>query len=848
MTIATPYSKEFCSGRLKAIADPTRWTVIAQLLDGPKNVGELNSVLKIDLTLLSHHLKILRNENFVLCIREGKNVRYSLAPGLALPPPQRGIDLGCCHLELNDNRTGTAGDCRDCVNVFETESLCPVCLRRLPATRETRGSDVFLVKRCPEHGEFSTIIWRSGPEFRGWKKKSGGNRTGESQTPAVRGCPFDCGICPTHRKNACTAVLEVTSRCNLRCPVCFADSGGAGRDLDLAEIEECYRRVLRAYGPDIILQLSGGEPTVRDDLPAIIEMGRSLGFSFIQVNTNGLRIAEDESYAAALGKAGAASVFLQFDGTEDAIYETLRGRPLYAVKRRAIERCGENGIGVVLVPTIVPGVNTHNIGAIIRLALELSPVARGVHFQPVGYFGRCPDTPENANRLTLPDVMRLIEEQTDGLMRVEDFSPPGWENSLCSFHGTFLPKPGGGLQALTGHGAGGCCSSEGGDAHAVTFTARQWSAPPATTEEDRNRGDSAGGGTGFETLDGFLERVRTRMLSVSCMAFQDAWNLDLERTKDCCIHVVAPGGKMIPFCLYNLTSSDGTPLYRNAPAMGEEMSYRWSTPSSGTGTGSLRSPPVDSGCRAPAPTASDEPCACAPLEISHRSGCPVCGKRILDLRPPKMLSCRYCGKTMLVEHCCEDEHFVCDQCRILAAADIIKATCLKTSEKDVLAILRDIRSNPRFPTHGPHHHPMTPGILLAAYRNSGGEISDEQIMAGIDRGARIPGAFCSFYGVDGAAIGVGIAFSVILGASPFDGTKRNMVQKIVIRVASKIAEHAAARCCQREVWIALKEAEEISKELLPATIMARYPLQCDQFGKTDYCSGMACPLRRSMVA
>lgn len=103
MTIESPYSNAFCSGRLKAIADPTRWAVITLLLDGPKNVGEFNAVLNIDLTLLSHHLKILRDENFVTCLRKGKNVRYSLAPGLALPPPQRGIDLGCCQLELNGN-------------------------------------------------------------------------------------------------------------------------------------------------------------------------------------------------------------------------------------------------------------------------------------------------------------------------------------------------------------------------------------------------------------------------------------------------------------------------------------------------------------------------------------------------------------------------------------------------------------------------------------------------------------------------------------------------------------------------------------------------------------------------
>lgn len=447
-------------------------------------------------------------------------------------------------------------------SLAETESLCPLCLKRIPAVREASGNDVYLVKNCPEHGEFRTILWRGKPAIRGWRRKPSVARSADSQTAGESGCPFDCGICPSHRKNACTAVLEVTSRCNLHCPVCFSDSDtNAGQDPDLTEIEEWYRRVLQAYGPDIIIQLSGGEPTVRHDLPAIIELGRSLGFSFIQVNTNGLRIAEDMDYASVLRQAGAASVFLQFDGTEDAVYRKLRGRPLYAEKRRAIDRCAESGIGVVLVPTLVPGVNVHEIGSILRLALDLIPAVRGVHFQPVGYFGRCLAPPENTHRLTLPGVMRSIEEQTDGLMRVEDFSPPGWENSLCSFHGTFLPKPGGGLQALTGHGVGSCCSSDDTGAHAVSFTARQWSAPEVNAGGESGSGISCCG-EGPESLDGFLERVRTRMLSVSGMAFQDVWNLDLERVRDCCIHVVAPDGRMIPFCLYNLTSLSGKSLYR----------------------------------------------------------------------------------------------------------------------------------------------------------------------------------------------------------------------------------------------------------------------------------------------
>lgn len=230
------------------------------------------------------------------------------------------------------------------------------------------------------------------------------------------------------------------------------------------------------------------------------------------------------------------------------------------------------------------------------------------------------------------------------------------------------------------------------------------------------------------------------------------------------------------------------------------------------------------------------------IKNSHKSGCMICGKPLVILTEPKNLNCKYCGKEERVESCCEDGHFVCDQCHIHVAADIIEKECLTTKEKDVIKILKTLRSHPDFPIHGPHHHPMVPGILLAAYRNNGGDISDEQIITGIRRGTLIPGASCSFFGVDGAAVGVGIAFSVILGATPFTGDKRQTVQKIVIRVAEKIADNPFSRCCQRECWIALKEAENISLELMQHPISVQEELICTQFKNTDHCSGAYCPL------
>ena len=439
-----------------------------------------------------------------------------------------------------------------------TQSLCPRCLARIPAERCCEGDAVVLVKRCPEHGEFRTTVWRGGPALSGWSRPKETVRASVDHPGVERGCPFDCGICPEHRQQSCTVLLEVTGRCNLACRFCFAAAGQeAGPDPSIETIAGWYRTALAKSGPHNIVQLSGGEPTVRDDLPAIIALGRELGFPHIQVNTNGVRLAADPGYAGELKRAGLFSVFLQFDGTDDAIYRAIRGRALLAEKLTAIEHCAAAGLGVVLVPTVAAGINTENVGAILKLALKLGPAVRGVHFQPASFFGRHPEPPAGEKRITLPDLMRAIEEQTAGLMQVEQFRPPGCEHPLCSFHGNFLRLPGGGVRPLTEHAPTCCCGTpeeeNRGTGRAVSFVTRQWAAPAAA--------DSVAPAS----LDAFLEDFRTNTFAVSAMAFQDAWNLDLERVQECCIHVVAPDGRMVPFCLYNLTSADGEPLYRGKP-------------------------------------------------------------------------------------------------------------------------------------------------------------------------------------------------------------------------------------------------------------------------------------------
>lgn len=434
-----------------------------------------------------------------------------------------------------------------------TESLCPLCLCKLDAYMYDEGTSTYLHKECPEHGVFKTVVWRGGALMREWIRTKERAYIKNPITQVDKGCPFDCGLCSAHRQHTCTALIEVTTRCNLNCRFCFADALDAtSQDPTIEQLRFQFESILKVSGKCNI-QLSGGEPTVRNDLADIIRIGVELGFPFIQVNTNGIRIAKDIAYVKALKKAGLSSIFLQFDGIDDAIYEKLRGKALFDIKCQAIENCRKYGIGVVLVPTIVPKINVESIGDIIRFGISRSPTVRGVHFQPVSYFGRIPEAPKDEDRITLPEVMECICKQTKQMVSMQSMQPPGCENALCSFHGNYLIEEGI-LKPVTKRS---CCSSgsekaEEGATKAKAFVARNWSYQKQALEEK------------LSDWDKILSSIQNNAFSLSGMAFQDAWNVNLERIRDCCIHVSTLEGKLIPFCIYNITNIDGTFLYRDA--------------------------------------------------------------------------------------------------------------------------------------------------------------------------------------------------------------------------------------------------------------------------------------------
>jgi 7,8-dihydro-6-hydroxymethylpterin dimethyltransferase len=449
----------------------------------------------------------------------------------------------------------------------KTASVCPVCLKRIDALILQKGNDLNMQKDCPEHGHFEVVIRRGDIE----SVLSAPQRVPafpvSPSTEKKQGCPYDCGLCPEHRQQPCCVLLEVTQRCDLSCPVCYASAGTnhhnqvTESDPNLDSIKGWYQTLLSAGGPYNI-QLSGGEPCLRDDLPEIIAMGKELGFTFFQVNTNGMRIARDRAYLSRLKESGLSTVYLQFDGTTDEIFSTLRGGPLFDQKIAAIQNCRDLNIGVVLVPTVKPGVNDQEIGNIIRFALKYHPVVRGVHFQPMSYFGRYPVEPTDSDRITLPEIIQAIQDQSNGVIHKDWFGPSGGPNRYCSFNGNFVVMEDGTLKPIIKRKDSAFCSpaqdAEKERIKAQSFVARNWVSPPSEAPETKVTSKS-----GFGGWDSFLSRAKTHLFAISGMAFQDAWNLDLDRLHDCYIMVISPDNRLIPFCAYNLTDRLGKSIYRD---------------------------------------------------------------------------------------------------------------------------------------------------------------------------------------------------------------------------------------------------------------------------------------------
>ncbi|MEM2970855.1 MAG: radical SAM protein [Candidatus Bathyarchaeia archaeon] len=463
--------------------------------------------------------------------------------------------------------------------IKETKSLCPECLKVLDATIFEDNGKVYIKKECPQHGFFQDVYWSDYAQYlRVEKFRHDGEGLNNPRTKTVNGCPYDCGICPQHKSHTALAIIDVTNRCNLKCPVCFANAAAAGYVYEPTKEEIRFMlENLRKNDPvpATALQFSGGEPTIRNDLFELIRMAKELGFRHVEVNTNGLRLAQSVEYCRGLKEAGMSTVYLQFDGLTSDVYKFIRGVDLLDIKMRAIENLREAGVkSIVLVVTLIKGVNHGQLGDIIRFAVKNFDVVRCVNVQPVSLCGRIPQREREKMRITIPDFMRLVEEQTNGKIKVSDFYPVPTVVPVSKAVGALKEKR---YVEFTAHPHCGMATYifvEKGEIVPITRYGNvdNFIQTMRKVYENASKGSKSKakirliGGLRhikFSFLRKYVWRVlkegsyealgdlQRKAILVSAMHFMDPYNFDLERVQKCVIHYAVPDGRIIPFCTMN---------------------------------------------------------------------------------------------------------------------------------------------------------------------------------------------------------------------------------------------------------------------------------------------------------
>jgi len=434
-------------------------------------------------------------------------------------------------------------------------------------------------KTCSKHGEYNELYWSDYDQYkRAEKYFKEGEGLDNPRTETAKGCPQDCGICPQHKSHTGLAIIDITNRCNLRCPVCFANAAAAGYVYEPTkqQILDMLQNLRKnSPVPATALQFSGGEPTIREDLPELVKMAKDLGFRHIEVNTNGIRLAQSIEYCKTLKEAGVSTVYLQFDGLSGDIYKFTRGLDLLETKMKAIANCRDAGLNsVVLVMTLVKGVNDHQLGDTIRFAVENFDVIRCINVQPVSLCGRLPEEEREKMRITIPDFMRLCEEQTKGKVKVDDFYPVPTVVPIAQAIGAIKHKR---YVEFTAHPHCGMATYlfvENGEIKPITRYGNvdKFIKTMEKVYEEARKGHET---RAKMRLIGALRHVKFGMLRkylipvlktgsyealgdlqrktllLSSMHFMDPYNFDLERVQSCCIHYAVPDGRIIPFCTMN---------------------------------------------------------------------------------------------------------------------------------------------------------------------------------------------------------------------------------------------------------------------------------------------------------
>lgn len=439
-----------------------------------------------------------------------------------------------------------------------TVSLCPVCLKRVDAKIVFEGEGVYMLKNCTQHG-FQKVLIATDIEY----YKSIRNYNKASETPLIfntkttYGCPYDCGLCQDHEQHSCLTVIEITDRCNLSCPTCYAmSSPHYGRHRTVEEVERMLDIIVENEGRPDVVQLSGGEPTIHPDFFEILDIAKRKPIKHLMVNTNGIRIANDPGFAEQLSSyMPDFEIYLQFDSFKPEVLRNLRGKDLSDTRMAALEKLNNLNLSTTLVVTLQKGENDDEIGKVIEFALQQRCV-RGVTFQPVQVAGRTENFDPAKDRITMTEVRQKIIDQT--FFQPNDLVPvPCNPDALVM---GYALKLAGQVIPLTRYI----------DPAILLDNSRK---NTIMYEQDTSLHDQLikifNTGISVDKVDTNMQQLLCCLPQVSApglkyenlfriiiMRFIDAWDFDVRSVKKSCVHIVHKDGRIIPFETMNLFYRD----------------------------------------------------------------------------------------------------------------------------------------------------------------------------------------------------------------------------------------------------------------------------------------------------
>lgn len=483
------------------------------------------------------------------------------------------------------------------------ESLCPECTKLIKAELSIQGKEIIMEKTCQEHGFFKEILSNDKDFFLRLEKLRFGDGPGiqNYHSQKEKGCPFDCGLCNEHKSTTMMGIIDLTNRCNQKCPICFANSNVSGYvyEPSFEQVKEMMHNLYNlkpAHTP--CLQFSGGEPTLHPQFLDIIKEARDIGFTQIQIATNGITIANSEEFARKSSEAGLNVLYLQFDSLNNETYRKIRGFNALEIKKKAIENAKKSDLRIILVPTIAKNSNDKEIGDIIKFAIDNIDIVSAIAFQPIALTGRIDEKEKNKLRFTLTDLARESEKQFP-YIKMSDWYPLSIVSPFSRFLETITGQPQSQVTCHSHCGIGTYLfinkeknqyiplprfidvvgllgkmqeiyNKNQEKKYFKTLQAKLNILNYAKELEEFYSSKDAPDGMSFNEfllyLQNFtnkqsfidnvfkkrnLENKPWKLLILAGMHFQDSFNYETERTQRCVVHYAAPNGKLYPFCSYN---------------------------------------------------------------------------------------------------------------------------------------------------------------------------------------------------------------------------------------------------------------------------------------------------------